>query len=38
MVYSRIQFRNLVSDNTEVIHKTTAEQCIGCHGKGVIKK
>ena len=36
--YSRIQFRNLVSDNTEVIHKTTAEQCIGCHGKGVIKK
>ena len=36
--YSRQQFRNLVADNTEVIHRTVAEQCIGCHGKGVIKK
>ena len=36
--YSRQQFRNLVADNTEVIHRTVAEQCISCHGKGVIKK
>ncbi len=36
--YSRQQFRNLVADNTEVIHRTVAEQCIGCHGKGVIKR
>jgi DNA polymerase I-like protein with 3'-5' exonuclease and polymerase domains len=36
--YSRQQFRNLVSDNTEVIHKTVAQQCHTCKGKGVIKK
>ncbi len=36
--YSRQQFRNLVSDNTETIHRTVAEQCIACKGKGVIKK
>ena len=36
--FSRVQFRNLISDNTEVIHRTVAEQCIGCHGKGVIKR
>ena len=36
--YSRQQFRNLVSDNTETIHRTVAEQCMHCKGKGVIKK
>ena len=36
--YSRQQFRNLVADNTETIHRTVAEQCIACHGKGVIKR
>ena len=36
--FSRIQFRNLVSDNSEAIYKTTAEQCVGCKGKGVIRK
>ena len=36
--FSRVQFRNLIADNTEVIHRTVAEQCIGCHGKGVIKR
>ena len=36
--YSRIQFRNLVADNTETIHRTVASQCMTCHGKGVIKK
>ncbi len=36
--YSRQQFRNLVADNTEVIYRTVAEQCIACHGKGVIKR
>jgi DNA polymerase I-like protein with 3'-5' exonuclease and polymerase domains len=36
--FSRIKFRELVSRNTEIIHKTTAEQCNSCHGKGVIKK
>ena len=36
--YSRLQFRSLVSDNVETIYKTTAEQCIGCKGKGVIKR
>jgi DNA polymerase I-like protein with 3'-5' exonuclease and polymerase domains len=36
--YSRIQFRNLVADNTETIHKTVASQCMTCQGKGVIKK
>ncbi len=36
--YSRQQFRNLVANNTEVIHRTVAEQCVSCHGKGVIKK
>jgi DNA polymerase I-like protein with 3'-5' exonuclease and polymerase domains len=36
--YSRQQFRNLVADNTETIYRTVAEQCIACHGKGVIKR
>ena len=36
--FSRVQFRNLIADNTEIIHRTVAEQCIGCHGKGVIKR
>ena len=36
--YSRQQFRNLVADNTETIHRTVAEQCVHCRGKGVIKK
>ena len=36
--FSRIQFRNLVSDNSEAIYKTTAEQCRGCGGKGVVRK
>ena len=36
--YSRQQFRNLISDNTEVIHRTVAEQCVHCKGKGVIKR
>jgi len=36
--YSRQQFRNLVADNTEVIYRTVAEQCMPCHGKGVIKR
>jgi DNA polymerase I-like protein with 3'-5' exonuclease and polymerase domains len=36
--YSRQQFRTLVADNTETIHRTVAEQCLPCKGKGVIKK
>ena len=36
--FSRIQFRNLVAENSEKIFKTTAEQCRNCNGKGVIKK
>ena len=36
--FSRIKFRDLVRSNTEMIHKTTAEQCNSCQGKGVIKK
>jgi DNA polymerase I-like protein with 3'-5' exonuclease and polymerase domains len=36
--YSRQQFRNLVSDNTDLIHRTVAQQCLTCKGKGVIKK
>jgi len=36
--FSRIKFRELVRSNTEIIHKTTAEQCGSCQGKGVIKK
>ena len=36
--YSRQQFRNLVADNTEVIYRTVAAQCIACHGKGVFKR
>ena len=36
--YSRKQFKNLVSDNTEIIHRTVAQQCHTCKGKGVIKK
>ena len=36
--FSRIKFRELVRNNTEMIHKTAAEQCGSCKGKGVIKK
>ena len=36
--FSRIKFRDLGRSNTEIIHKTTAEQCGSCQGKGVIKK
>ena len=36
--FSRLQFRNLVADNSEKIFKTTAEQCYSCKGKGVIKR
>jgi len=36
--YSRLQFRNLVSDNTNAIRKTIAEQCTLCKGKGVTPK
>jgi DNA polymerase I-like protein with 3'-5' exonuclease and polymerase domains len=36
--FSRLQFRNLVSENVEKIYKTNAEQCMTCKGKGVIKK
>ena len=36
--FSRIKFRELVRNNTELLHKTTANQCIDCKGKGVIKK
>ena len=36
--FSRIKFRELVRNNTEMIHKTVAEQCGSCKGKGVIKK
>jgi len=36
--FSRTQFRTLVSDNTDAIYRTVAEQCIICHGKGVIKR
>ena len=36
--FSRTYFRDLVRINTEIIHKTTAEQCIPCKGKGVIQK
>jgi len=36
--YSRVQFRNLVANNTTPIFRTVAEQCISCKGKGVIKR
>ena len=36
--FSRVQFRNLVAENCETIHRTTAEQCMDCWGKGVIKR
>ena len=36
--FSRIKFRELVRSNTEMLYKTTAEQCGSCQGKGVIKK
>ena len=36
--FSRIKFRELVRNNTEMIHKTVAEQCGSCKGKGVIRK
>jgi len=36
--YSRQQFRNLVDNNVEKIYRTVAEQCMGCKGKGVIKR
>tara|TARA_R110002050_G_scaffold135794_5_gene258775 strand:+ start:1084 stop:3126 length:2043 start_codon:yes stop_codon:yes gene_type:complete len=35
---SRVHFRNLVSQNSDPIFKTTASQCTGCRGKGVIKR
>jgi len=36
--YSRLQFRNLVTNNTVPIYRTVAEQCRTCKGKGVIKR
>ena len=36
--YSRLQFRNLVADNTVPLFRTVASQCINCKGKGVIKR
>jgi len=36
--FSRTYFRDLVRINTEIIHKTTTEQCLPCKGKGVIQK
>ena len=36
--YSRLQFRNLVADNTVPIFRTVASQCLPCNGKGVIKR
>jgi DNA polymerase-1 len=36
--YSRLQFRNLVADNTVPIFRTFASQCLPCNGKGVIKR
>ena len=36
--FSRIRFRELVRSNTEIIHKTTASQCMSCKGKCVIQK
>ena len=36
--FSFSQFRTLVANNSEPIHKTIASQCLHCNGKGVIKK
>ena len=35
---SRVQFKNLVLENSNPIFKTSASQCLGCRGKGVIKR
>lgn len=35
---SNSQIAKLISENTEIIHKTSASQCNSCLGKGVIKK
>ena len=36
--FSFSQFRTLVANNSDPIHKTIASQCLSCQGKGVIKK
>ena len=36
--FSFTQFRTLVANNSNPIHKTIASQCLSCKGKGVIKK
>ena len=36
--FSFSQFRTLVANNSEPIHKTIASQCLHCNGKGVIRK
>ena len=36
--FSFAQFRTLVANNSEPIHKTIASQCLHCGGKGVIRK
>ena len=36
--FSFAQFRTLVANNSEPIHKTIASQCLHCNGKGVIRK
>jgi DNA polymerase I-like protein with 3'-5' exonuclease and polymerase domains len=36
--FSFSQFRTLVANNSEPIHKTIASKCLHCNGKGVIRK
>ena len=36
--YSNSQLQSLIKEHTETLHKTNATQCIGCKGKGVVKK
>ena len=36
--FSFHQFRKLIADNTVLLRKTTANQCLPCNGKGVIRK
>ena len=36
--YSNSQLQSLVREHTETLRKTSATQCIGCKGKGVVKK
>jgi len=36
--FSRLQFRELVRSNTNVVYKTTASHCGTCNGKGIIYK